>query len=240
MSDEVVTSARAALREALVARQLDEQLTHRYPVGRRLRVLDAGSGRGARALRLARAGHEVTGVEPDPELLAGSHTALAAEPAGIRDRVRFLAGDGRETGAHFLPGAFDVVLAHDLPLGEPDALLAGLARMLAPGGLLSLVVPNVDAAALRPGMTGDLDAVRAALEPGPAERAGRLADLTATLSGIGAPLAAWYGVHVFAPPPEVPGAPFSPELLELEDRAGRTEPYRRAATHLHLCGLRRG
>lgn len=38
-----------------MARQLDEQITGRYPVGQRLRVLDVGTGQGTQALRLARA-----------------------------------------------------------------------------------------------------------------------------------------------------------------------------------------
>ncbi|GAA2933441.1 hypothetical protein GCM10020221_31470 [Streptomyces thioluteus] len=52
---------------------------------------------------------------------------------------------------HFTPGAFDIVLCHGvlMHVEEPDPLLAGLARVLAPGGLLSLVVRNADALALR-------------------------------------------------------------------------------------------
>lgn len=103
-------------------------------MGQRLRVLDVGVGQGTQALRLARAGHEVTGLESDPTMLEAARTALADEPEGIRRRVRLLEGDGRETGAHFLPGAFDVVLCHGvlMYLPEPDPLLAGLARVLAP------------------------------------------------------------------------------------------------------------
>ncbi|MET7611121.1 SAM-dependent methyltransferase, partial [Streptomyces seoulensis] len=44
------------IRQHLVARQLDEQLARAFAVGRRLRVLDVGMGRGAQALRLARLG----------------------------------------------------------------------------------------------------------------------------------------------------------------------------------------
>ncbi|NKQ27828.1 methyltransferase domain-containing protein, partial [Streptomyces galbus] len=66
-------------------------------------------------------------------------------------------GDGRETGAHFLPGSFDVVLCHGvlMYLQDPDALLAGRARGRAPGGLLSLLVRHGDAPAVRPGRSGD-------------------------------------------------------------------------------------
>ncbi|NEA50311.1 class I SAM-dependent methyltransferase, partial [Streptomyces sp. SID10815] len=135
---------------------MEEQIAGRFPVGQRLRVLDVGMGRGAQALRLARAGHQVTGLERDETLIAAARAALAGEPEGIRARMRIVAGDGRDTGVHFLPGGFDVVLCHGvlMHVEEPDALLAGLARMLAPGGLLSLLVRNGDAPALRPGLSG--------------------------------------------------------------------------------------
>jgi S-adenosylmethionine-dependent methyltransferase len=309
---------RDVVRRELVARQLDEQLAGRFPLGQRLRVLDVGMGRGTQALRLARAGHMVTGLEDDPAMISAAHEALAAEPQGIRERMRIVEGDGRDTGVHFLPGSFDVVLCHDVLMwvAEPDPLLAGLARMLAPGGLLSLLVRNGDALAFGPGLRGDWTGALAAfdatarlprprtgsdgetetepaLRPGPQERADRLADLTATLAGIGAPLHAWYGVRVFTdtvfpePPRADGGSPhagFAPAgfpgaagttlpvgahvagphtgiggisgisgvggiadvgggvdmgtLLAVEERAGRTDPYRAVAALLHLCGVR--
>ena len=148
---------RNVVRQKLVARQLDEQLAERFAVGQRLRVLDVGMGQGTQALRLARAGHKVTGVDQDPGVIAAAREALSGEPEGIRERVRLVQSDGRDTGVHFLPGCFDVVLCHGVLMyaEERDALLAGLARMLAPGGLLSLLVRNGDALAMRPGLSGD-------------------------------------------------------------------------------------
>jgi SAM-dependent methyltransferase len=232
-----------------VARQLDEQITGRYPVGQRLRVLDVGTGQGTQALRLARAGHQVTGLEQDPAMLSVARQALAAEPEGIRGRVRLIEGDGRETGVHFLPGSFDVVLCHGVLMyvEDPDALLAGLARMLAPGGLLSVLVRNADALAMRPGLGGDWPSTLASFDTtaytnrlGLDVRADRLATLTGTLAGIGAPLHAWYGVRVFTDT-AADGTPVPPDaetLLAAEERAGRTDPYRQVAALLHLCGVR--
>jgi len=232
-----------------VARQLDEQIAGRYPVGQRLRVLDVGMGQGTQALRLARAGHQVTGVEQDARMIAVAREALAAEPEGIRARVRIVVGDGRDTGVHFLPGSFDVVLCHGVLMyvEEPDALLAGVARMLAPGGLLSLLVRNADALAMRPGLSGDWAATLSAFDTtaytnrlGLNVRADRLATLTATLAGIGAPLHAWYGVRVFTDtaPDGAPVPEDIESLLAAEERAGRTDPYRQVAALLHLCGVR--
>ncbi|MCX4453608.1 methyltransferase domain-containing protein [Streptomyces sp. NBC_01340] len=240
---------RDVVRQELVARQLDEQIAGRFPVGQRLRVLDVGMGQGTQALRLARAGHQVTGLEQDAKMLAVAREALAAEPEGIRSRVRLIEGDGRETGVHFLPGSFDVVLCHGVLMyvEEPDPLLAGLARMLAPGGLLSLLVRNADALAVRPGLSGDWPATLAAFDTdayvnrlGLAVRADRLATLTSTLAGIGAPLHAWYGVRVFTDtaPDGTPVPEDVETLLAAEERAGRTDPYRQVAALLHLCGVR--
>lgn len=232
-----------------MGRQLDEQIAGRFPVGQRLRVLDVGMGQGTQALRLARAGHQVTGVEQDPKMIATAREELAGEPEGIRERVRIVQGDGRDTGVHFLPGSFDVVLCHGvlMYIQEPDPLLAGLARMLAPGGLLSLLVRNGDALAMRPGLSGDWAGTLAAFDTtayrnrlGLDVRADRLADLTATLAGIAAPLHAWYGVRVFtdtaADGTEIPADVET--LLAVEERAGKTDPYRGVAALLHLCGVR--
>lgn len=220
-------------------------------MGQRLRILDVGTGQGTQALRLARAGHTLTGLESDPAMLKVARDALATEPEGIRARMRLLDGDGRETGAHFLPGSFDVVLCHGVLMyaDEPDAMLAGLARMLAPGGLLSLLVRNADALAMRPGMAGDWPGALAAFDSdtytnrlGLKARADRLEAVTATLAGIAAPLHAWYGVRVFTDnvsnDEELPSAHELDQLLAAEDRAGRTEPYKNVAALLHLCGVR--
>ncbi|RLL70198.1 class I SAM-dependent methyltransferase [Streptomyces sp. Z26] len=241
----------APVRDELVARQLDEQLAALFgadagdaagsgdatgPAAPRvLRVLDAGLGNGAQALRLARAGHRVTGLEQDPALRALAAEALRAEPEEIRARVSIVAGGGQDTGAHFLPGAFDVVLCHGVLLEarDPGSTLAGLARVLAPGGLLSLLLRNDAALAMYPGRTGDWDAALAAFDfP---DRAYRLEALTALLGGIGTPLRQWYGVGVFGREPEEPG---DGRVLAAEERAGRTDPYRAVASMLHLCAVR--
>lgn len=235
-----------------MTRQLDEQIAGRFPVGQRLRVLDVGMGQGTQALRLARAGHKVTGVEQDSAMVAAARAALAAEPEGIQGRVRIVEGDGRETGVHFLPGSFDVVLCHGVLMyvEEPDALLAGLARMLAHGGLLSLLVRNADALAMRPGLAGDWAGAMAAFDStvyrnrlGLEARADRLDVVSASLAGIAAPLHAWYGVRVFTDGAADDAVPPSEDaelaaLLAAEERAGRTDPYRRVAALLHVCGVR--
>ncbi len=55
------TRVRNVVRQELIARQLAIHL----PDGP-LRVLDVGAGQGQRSLRLARLGHHLHSVEPDP------------------------------------------------------------------------------------------------------------------------------------------------------------------------------
>ena len=68
---------RDVVRQELVARQLERELPP-APV----RIIDLGCGQGTQALRLARRGYEVTGVDASPDLLARFERDLAAEPAG--------------------------------------------------------------------------------------------------------------------------------------------------------------
>ncbi|MFG3255966.1 class I SAM-dependent methyltransferase [Streptomyces sp. NPDC048172] len=231
------------IRQELVARQLDEQIAARFEVGRRLRVLDVGLGEGAQALRLARAGHKVTGLENDPALLDVVKDALEREPEGIRERFKLVPGTGQDTGVHFLPGTFDVVLCHGVlkEARDPESTLAGLARVLDAGGLLSLVIRNEAALAMRPGLDGDWDAAQAALNAARAatsdDRAFRLDGLTSLLQRIGTPLERWYGVDVFSAPPAEDGTD-DERALAAELSAGRTDPYRSVAALLHLCGVR--
>ena len=230
------------LAQRLLARQLDEQMSAVFDAEQRLRVLDVGLGRGVQALRLAQAGHTVTGLQSDPALRELFEKDLAEEPEETRDRVRLVTGGSEDTGAHFLPGTFDVVLCHGglLQARDPGTTLAGLARVLDSGGLLSLLIRNDAALAMHPGRAGDWDAALAALDfP---ERTGstlRLETLTRGLAGIGTPLRQWYGVGTFGHncPAEEEKAE---RMVAVEERAGRLDPYRSVAAMLHICGVRGG
>ncbi len=230
------------LAQRLLARQLDEQMSAAFEADQRLRVLDVGLGRGVQALRLARAGHTVTGLQSDPDLRELFEKDLAEEPEETRARVRLVAGGSEDTGAHFLPGAFDVVLCHGglVQARDPGTTLAGLARVLDAGGLLSLLIRNDLALAMHPGRAGDWDAALAALDfPERTGSALRLETLTRGLAGIGTPLRQWYGVGIFGR--DCPAEEEKAErMVAVEEHAGRLDPYRSVAAMLHICGVRGG
>jgi len=73
---------RNVVRQEMISRQLGKHLP-KHPV----RVLDVGAGQGTQSIRLARAGHQVLAVEPDPAMRAVFQAALRAEPAGVQDLV---------------------------------------------------------------------------------------------------------------------------------------------------------
>ena len=237
---------RDVVRQEVVARQLARELPP-APV----RVIDLGCGQGTQALRLARRGFHVTGVDASADLLARFERDLAAEPAGVRGRVRVEHGLLEDYAERAGVSRFPAVLCHGVLMyaADPEPALRAIAALTAPGGLVSLLVRNGDALAMRPGLLGDWAACAEAFDSdrylnriGVAARADRLADLTGRLAGHGLTVTAWYGVRVFtdaAPDSAEPPADLD-ALLACEERAGRTDPYRRVAALLHLIARRPG
>jgi S-adenosylmethionine-dependent methyltransferase len=196
----------------------------------------------------------VTGVDASPGLLARFERDLAAEPAGVRGRVRVEPGLIEDYAERGCVSPFPAVLCHGvlMYLADPDPVLSVIARMTAPGGLVSLLVRNGDALAMRPGLLGDWAACAEAFDSdrypnriGVTARADRLADLSGRLAGHGLQVTAWYGVRVFTDatpesPDDAEPPPDLQTLLDCEERAGRTDPYRQLAALLHLIARRCG
>ena len=107
------------------------------------RLLDAGSGRGASAVHLAKTvGCHVTGVTLEEEGVAAGYDL--ARQHGVEERVSFLAGDLREVA---LPeGSFDAVLMECVLsiLSGKEAALGRLHGLLRPGGRLGLTDVTVE------------------------------------------------------------------------------------------------
>jgi|tagenome__1003787_1003787.scaffolds.fasta_scaffold20873153_2 S-adenosylmethionine-dependent methyltransferase len=237
-------SLRQVVRQELVARQLAAHLP-----AAPARILDVGCGQGTQLLRLAREGHDVTGLDSSAALLEDLTASLAGEPAEVRDRVRTVHGEATELTTAFPDGGFDAVLCHGVLMyfDDPGPLLAGLARTVASDGTVSILVRNGDALAMRPGLNGDWGTAAQAFDRltydnriGVTARADRLADLTGALRTHGLSVRAWYGVRVFtdlaADDASLPGD--LDALLDCEERAGATDPYRSVAALTHVIAKR--
>jgi len=238
---------RQVVRQEVVARQLAAHLPDLPP----RRVLDIGCGQGTQALLLARRGHLVTGLDSSAQLLGDFRAALAAEPAEVADRVHLVQGEAGAARGLFPPSCFDAVLCQGVLMyfPDPDQLLDAIAQLVAPGGIVSLLVRNGDALAMRPGLLGDWDSVGEAFDGsgylnriGVHARADHLNDLTAALTRRHVSVPHWYGVRVFtdaaASDAPLPDAATLSAILGFEELAGRTDPYRHVAALLHLIGVR--
>ena len=234
---------RDVVRQELVAAQLRDVLEPRQ------RVLDVGCGQGTQALILARFGHEVTGLDPSDYLLAQFEEALADEPAEVGQRVHLVRGAG-EAAPELTPGPFDVILCHGvlMYLDNDRDMLGALSRVSADQAVLSLLVRNGLAPAIRPGLLRQWDDALAAFDSkeyvnrlGLKARMHTPSELNSSLAPLGWYLDQWFGVRVLTdhleedPPP----APELARIVAVEQEAGRRDPYRQVAAFLHLIYRRR-
>jgi S-adenosylmethionine-dependent methyltransferase len=237
---------RDAVRQELVARQL---AGHLPGPGRRRTVLDAGCGQGTQAIRLARAGYDVTAIDVSEELLSLARET-AENAAGVAPtRLRFERVDLLD-----LPGAyagrFDVVCCHGVlmylaSLASGIEPVVGAAR---PGGVISVVTRNRAGIAMRAGMRGDWRQARTGFDARlyrnrlgiDGVRADEPEEVRQAFECAGAERVAWYGVRLFTDHWEPVDPPVDfPELVAAEEEAGRRDPYRSVAALTHTIAVRR-
>jgi S-adenosylmethionine-dependent methyltransferase len=228
---------RAVVRQEIISRQLA------LYVSDGMVVLDVGCGQGTQALRLASSGCLVTGIDPSPELLqlcvqgAASHGLAIEALQGRVEDLEELCGDRM----------FDMICCHGVMMYLDDRAqaLGLLAEHLTVNGILSVTFRNGHALAMRPGIRGDWPAALSAFdstsyvnELGIQATADSVPGIEAALASAGMNMVTWYGVRVFndAVPTDVdpPGREALGLLLDAEERAGATEPYKWMASQLHV------
>lgn len=238
---------RDQIRQELVARQLADAVEARRGPRKRLQVLDVGCGQGTQAIRLARAGHEVLGIDLSNSLLTDATETRRSEPPAVQSRVRFLEGD-----IAALPDAFsdrfDLVCCHGVVmyLDDLSSAVAQLAKALRDGGLLSLLTKNQANLAMRAAMTGDWRGALQGFDAGTYTnrlgiqqvRADTPDEVSTELVGAGFELLAWHGVRLFTDHHGDVEAPADIDLIiEAEQEAGRRDPYRQLAALTHSLAV---
>ena len=132
-------------------------------LSRPLRVLDLGGGTGGLAVALAEQGHTVTVVDPSPDALASMSRRVAESPAA--ERITAVQGDADTLAGIAPPGTVDLLSCHGTLeyVDDPEATLARIAEVLAPGGHLSLVTAQRVAAVISRALAGRFDQATTAL-----------------------------------------------------------------------------
>ena len=114
-------------------------------------ILELAVGTGRLAVPLAAAGHDVTGVDLDPAMLARARSRAAAAGRGVVPRVHLVEGDARDVrtpGGGTFRLAF-IALNSLMLVGDGSAqraVIRTLADHLAPGGLaiVDVWLPDAD------------------------------------------------------------------------------------------------
>ena len=261
-------------RSSLVWDVLADVITARVAQSGRaaLDVVDVGAGTGGLAVSIASRGHRVTVVDPSPDALAAARWR-AAESGVTLTEVQGEASDlpqvvgepgTDETGADRTSAdrsGADLVICHNLLeyVDSPADALAAIARVLRPGGTVSVLAANTVAAVLQRALAGKYAEARAMLpaagssgpvssspvssgaSPGPsAARRFTLPELTALIEGAGLRVGEAHGIRIFSS--LLPGAGADPAtaeaLRELEEAAATCPPLRDIATRLHVLAFR--
>jgi S-adenosylmethionine-dependent methyltransferase len=230
-----------------------------------LDVVDVGAGTGGLAVAIAAAGHRVTVVDPSPDALAAARWR-AAETGVTLTAVQGEAGDlpGLVGEPGPAGGGADLVICHNVLeyVDSPALAMAAIARVLRPGGTVSVLAANTVAAVLQRALAGRYTEARAMLNEmlpagpetaGPASAAGpapaagpalavgaggrrfTLPELAALIEGAGLRVGDSRGIRVFAGLLPGAGDPAAADALrELEEAAAACPPLRDIATRLHV------
>ncbi|TVP49617.1 MAG: methyltransferase domain-containing protein [Halomonas sp.] len=144
---------RGELRLAMLDYLLPQMLTLSHQ-----KVLDVGGGLGQQAAWFAERGHDVAMAEPSADMLNYAkawHQDAKALPEGA---LTYLQAPLQELTDQ-APGPWPLIICHAVLewLGEPEAALAALSQLMAPGGQLSLMVFNRDALRFSNAVKGNLE-----------------------------------------------------------------------------------
>ncbi len=246
-ADEAYASEKGYVRTYVMHQQLLEHLPP-PPAS----VLDVGGGAGHQSFPLARAGYDVTLLDPSSAMLDRARQQLQSLPAEAQRRITFVQADGENADEAVKGERFAAVLCHGVLgyLEQPEPVVNQLCRCAAAGGIVSIMTGNARAMAVRPALERRWDDALAAFDssreigvlgvPGNAHTVEELSEL---IQSRGVEPLRWYGVWLFVDWLEFSGAELDPgdsdelaatAVVELE--ASRRDPYRQLSRVFHLVG----
>jgi S-adenosylmethionine-dependent methyltransferase len=216
-----------------------------------LDVVDVGGGTGGLAVPLATLGHNVTVVDPSPDALAAAQRRAAEVSASLS----VVQGEAASVAEMVGLATADLVICHNVLeyVDSPADAMAGIARVLRPSGVVSVLASNAVAAVLHHALAGRFAEARRLLPDDATGQAGgaagpelprrfTLPELIVLVEGAGLRPGEAHGLRIFGG--LVPGAladgaaAAATGLLALERAAAAYPPLRDIAAQLHLLGHR--
>jgi SAM-dependent methyltransferase len=251
LADAFADRAYASVKGQVRTRVMHQQLLEHLP-GPPATVLDVGGGAGHQSLPLARAGYDVTLLDPSEAMLAKARQRVHALPGEAQERVTLLQSDGADAAAAVAGRRFDAVLCHGVLgyLERPEPLVDQLCRCADDGGLVSIMTANARTMAVRPALERRWEDALAAFDArteigvlGVPGRADTVDELSELLRSGGVQPVRWYGVWLFVDWLEFGGAELDPSdgqqvaaMSAVELEASRRDPYRQLSRVFHLVG----
>ncbi len=243
---EYANSPKGRLRHELAWSNLQRHLGSAGPIGM---ALDAGCGLGDMGIQLLGTAREVVLFDFSSGMLEEAKRRILAGKADAQGRFRLVRGRLEDLEAFLPPGSFNLILCHNILeyVDNPEAILAGLTRRLAPHGVLSLIAANRFNEPLKTALLGlDLEGARQALfkneftadlfDSAP-KRAFSLEELEKMAFSSGLSIKGRYGIRIFTdflPQESLKDPEKFRLLLELEKEATALNPYLYIARYLQL------
>lgn len=240
-------SAKGRMLHELARHHLEQQLTSAAGPAK---VLDAGCGFGDMAFHFVHRAEKLVLLDFSERMIAEAKRRLdSLYPVIERERVTFVKAALAELGSVLPQSLFDLIICHNTLeyIEEPEKALFSLAKRLAPGGFLSLVVANRFSEAFKLAFTKfDLAGACLALNSGNStaalfdnisKRAFSFEELDTMAADLGLKVAARYGIRIFMDylPENLVEDPGNFQLLlSLEKQAASKPPYMHAGRYLQV------
>ena len=251
LADQFVDEAYASVKGQVRTYVLHQHLMEHLPPAPAT-VLDVGGGAGNQSFPLARAGFDVTLLDPSSAMLDKARQRLQQLPDEAQERVRLVQADGENAEEAVQGERFAAVLCHGVLgyLEQPQPLVDQLCRCVADDGVVSIMTGNARAGAVRPALERRWDDALPAFDArheigvlGVPGRADTVEELSELIRSRGVEPLQWYGVWLFVDWLEFSGAELDPSDSEqvaataaVELEASRRDPYRRLSRVFHLVG----